>query len=437
MVGTGYVGLVSGACFAEIGNQVLCIDKDKKKIKDLSNGDIPIYEPGLEELVKENSNVGRLQFSHELSSNITDADVVFIAVGTPRGKEDGKADLSYVFKVAEELANLITNNTVVATKSTVPVGTGKRVEKIINDINPNINLSIASVPEFLREGYAVSDFMNPDRIIIGTDSDLARNILRQLHEPLVNFNEKKYIITGIETAELIKYTANAFLAVKISYINEIANLCEKLGANVEEVADGVGADRRINRWGLSAGPGFGGSCFPKDTLALINTAVQHKSPVRIVEAAVAVNDTRKASLFSRIRDELGGELRDKTIAVLGVTFKSNTDDLRDSPSMKLIPNLLEYGAIVRVYDPKGMCEASKMFDIYCANNVYEAATGADVAVIMTEWKEFGPESISLQKLKENLKFPVLIDFRNMFEPEYVADHGITYVSIGRNIAYPE
>ncbi|MDC0074247.1 UDP-glucose/GDP-mannose dehydrogenase family protein [Alphaproteobacteria bacterium] len=431
IIGTGYVGLVSGTCFAEIGNNVVCIDKNKLIIDNLNSGIITIHEPGLPEIVKKNMEEGRLNFSVSISENISNADVIFIAVGTPRGKEDGEADLSYVFEAAEEIASLLKDDTLVAIKSTVPVGTGRRVKKIISEVNSSIKVDFASVPEFLREGKAVEDFMNPDRVIVGCESEKAKLTLYDIHKSLLK-SKSQFVSTTFETAELIKYAANAFLAVKISYINEIANLCEKVGANVEDVAHGVGLDSRIKRWGLSAGPGFGGSCFPKDTLALAHIAAENSSQLRIVESAITVNDSRKANVFSRVRDSLRGELRQKKIAVLGLTYKSDTDDLRDSPSLELIPRLIEYGANVSVFDPQGMNQAKKILNnIYWANDIYDAVKDADAAVIMTEWEEFGPKFLNLEKLKRNLKKPLLIDFRNLFDPDIVFDYGIEYVSVGR------
>lgn len=432
MVGTGYVGLVSGACFAELGNEVVCTDKNPSIIDGLHRGIIPIYEPGLEELVDRNKERGFLTFSTDIVRHVAMADIVFIAVGTPRGKEGGKPDLGYVFEAAEEIAAALTGETLVAMKSTVPVGTGRRIETIIRERNPSAKVHVASVPEFLREGAAVSDFLEPDRIVAGSNSNKAHEILRELHKPLLSGRLDRFIPTELETAELIKYAANAFLAVKISFINEVADLCEKVEADVEKVAHSMGLDSRIGRWGLSVGPGFGGSCFPKDTLALVHTAAENESAIRVVEAAIAANDARKATLVSRIRDALGGELRGKVIAVLGLTFKANTDDLRDSASIDLLPRLKEYGATVRAFDPQGMEEATKDIDgvVWCVD-AYDAARDADCAVIMTEWQHFGPAELDCGRLRTSLRNPLLIDFRNLHDPEAVVKKGLDYISFGR------
>ena len=438
MVGTGYVGLVSGVCFSEIGNNVVCIDKDTDIITSLNKGTIPIFEPGLEALVHKNIKEKKLSFSQNLINEIKDADIIFIAVGTPRGKESGEADLSSVFTVAEELSKNISKDTIIAMKSTVPVGTMGILEKIFKSKPNSKMIKTASVPEFLKEGFAVNDFMNPSRIIVGSNYTEAHSKLYELHKPLIRNNKELFFKTDPQTAELIKYSSNAFLAVKISFINEIANLCEKVDANVEEVADGMGLDKRIGRWGLSAGPGYGGSCFPKDTLALIHTAVQNESPVRIVEAAVAANDSRKASLFSKINEEFNGDLRNKKIGILGLTFKAGTDDLRDSPSVDLIPRLIQYGSHVRVYDPEGMDEARKKISgpiIWC-ENLYQASEGVDAIVIMTEWEEFNSKNIDFTKLKGLMKKRVIIDFRNMFEPAHVSSFGFDYISLGRKKSVP-
>ncbi len=438
MIGTGYVGLVSGVCFAEIGNDVVCIDKNEKIINDLKSGVVPIYEPSLNELVCKNIDEKRLKFSQDLSNEIVSSDVIFIAVGTPRGKDDGSADLSFVFQAAEEIASHINKNSIVVIKSTVPVGTHKIVEKILNTNSKNITVKTASIPEFLREGFAVDDFMNPSRVVVGSKSEEAHSILFDLHKPLLKGKDDLFFKTEPETAELIKYASNAFLAVKISFINEISNLCEKVGANVEEVSEGMGLDNRIGRWGLSAGPGFGGSCFPKDTMALIHTAAQHESPVRIVEAAVAVNDSRKASLFSKIQEEFGNDLRNKKLAVLGLSFKAGTDDLRDSPSLELIPRLIEYGAKIRAYDPEAIDEAKKKLKgpIFWGNNLYETAENADAVIIMTEWDEFSQKNINLKKLFSAMQKKIIFDFRNMFDPSYISGHGFHYISVGRKTSRP-
>ncbi|MBL42107.1 MAG: UDP-glucose 6-dehydrogenase [Rhodospirillaceae bacterium] len=438
MIGTGYVGLVSGVCFSELGNNVVCVDKDKKIIDNLNSGIVPIFEPSLEDLVHKNMKKGRLRFSKELKSEINSADIIFIAVGTPRGKENGEADLSSVFGVAEELSESIDKDMIVAMKSTVPVGTMKIIENIFKS-KPNYKkIKTASVPEFLREGLAVQDFMGPSRVVVGSNYSEAHSILYKLHQPLIKSNKDLYFETDPQTAELTKYASNAFLAVKISFINEISNLCEKVGANVEDVADGMGLDKRIGRWGLSAGPGYGGSCFPKDTLALIHTASQNESPLRIVEAAVSVNDSRKAFIFSKISEEFNNDLRNKNFCILGLTFKAGTDDLRDSPSMDLIPKLIEYGSNIRAYDPQGIDEARKKIEgsiVWC-KNLYQAVENVDAIIFMTEWPEFDSKNIDFKKVANLVNQKTIIDFRNMYKPSYLTDLGFHYISLGRKVGRP-
>jgi len=430
MIGTGYVGLVSGSCFAKIGAQVTCVDNVAAKIDALKAGQIPIYEPGLDAVVAEGVKAGRLTFTTDLKSAVAGADLVFIAVGTPSAK-DGSADLSYVFAAAAEIADALTGYAVVVTKSTVPVGTNRKVENILRERRPGFAVDVASTPEFLREGAAISDFMEPDRIVVGTDTARARDVLRQLHAPLIQ-NESQFVATTVETAELTKYAANAFLAVKISFINEIADFCEKVGADVEAVARGMGLDKRIGRWGLSTGPGYGGSCFPKDTRALAHMMRAGDSPTRIVETTISVNEDRKKTLASRVAAALGGSVQGKTVALLGLTFKANTDDMRESPSLDLVPDLRVAGAIVRAFDPAGMDEAKKhpeMAGLVWAGDSYEAARDADVAVIVTEWNDF--KTLDLGKLKAALRTPLVVDFRNLHDPAAMQAAGLRYVSLGR------
>ncbi|PWC30929.1 UDP-glucose/GDP-mannose dehydrogenase family protein [Azospirillum sp. TSO22-1] len=429
MIGTGYVGLVSGACFSEFGVEVCCVDKDAGKIERLKRGEIPIYEPGLDDLVARNVAAGRLSFTTELAEAMAGVDAVFIAVGTPSRRGDGHADLSYVYGAAEEIARHLDHYTVVVTKSTVPVGTGREVERIIRAARPDAAFDVASNPEFLREGSAIGDFMRPDRVVIGAGSDRAREVMRQLYRPLFLI-ETPIVMTALETAELIKYAANAFLAVKITFINEIADLCEKVGANVHDVAKGMGLDGRIGRKFLHAGPGYGGSCFPKDTLALVRTGQDHDSPVRIVETVVDVNDKRKKAMAQRVIDACGGSLAGRTVAILGVSFKPNTDDMRDAPSLDIIPALQTAGASVRAFDPAGMHEAAKLLPgvTWCEDS-YQALDGADCVAILTEWNEF--RALDLKRVKALLKRPVMIDLRNVYSPADMAAAGFTYTSIGR------
>jgi UDPglucose 6-dehydrogenase len=427
MIGTGYVGLVSGACFSEFGHHVVCVDKDADKIEALKNGRMPIYEPGLEDVVADNVSAGRLSFTVDLRSAAQDADVVFIAVGTPSRRGDGHADLTYVFKASEEIAEAINGYTVVITKSTVPVGTGQKVEETIRRIRSDAEFDVASNPEFLREGSAIEDFRRPDRIVCGTTSDRARAVLRELYRPLY-LNETPMLFTTRETSELIKYAANAFLATKITFINEMADICERVGANVQDVARGMGLDGRIGSKFLHAGPGYGGSCFPKDTLALIKTADQVGAPSRIVEAVANANDVRKQRMTTKIVEAFGS-VKGKTIAVLGLTFKPNTDDMRDSASLVILPELAKQGATIRAYDPEGMTEAKKVLNVEMCPDAYAALEGADGVVILTEWNEF--RALDLRAAKRLLKRPLMVDLRNIYRPEEMAKVGFSYVSIGR------
>jgi len=431
MIGTGYVGLVSGTCFSEFGYRVTCIDKNAEKIAALQRSEIPIYEPGLEELVRKNQQAGRLQFSTDLKAAVSDADVVFIAVGTPPRIEDGFADLTYVFQAAEEIGKALKGRTLVVTKSTVPVGTGRMVADIIRQVQPEADFTIASNPEFLREGSAIEDFMKPDRVVIGVEDEETEKVMRQLYRPL---NDTAIVITDIASSELIKYAANCFLAVKVGFINEMANLCEALGADVQEVARGIGLDKRIGQKFLRPGPGFGGSCFPKDALALTKMADAVGIRSAIVETAIASNEERKGIMLYKIFGACGNSVKGKTIAVLGLTFKPNTDDMRESPSLVIVPGLVEAGAKVRVYDPKGMDEAKKIWgkdypDIRWCNDVYKAASQADALVILTEWNEF--RQIDFEHLKGVMKTPRIIDLRNIYTLGEMQGTGFEYLSIGR------
>jgi UDPglucose 6-dehydrogenase len=429
MIGTGYVGLVSGACFADFGHHVTCIDKDKDKIGALERGIMPIYEPGLAELVADNFGAGRLTFSVDLAEPVRDADAIFIAVGTPSRRGDGHADLTYVYTAAREIAAELDGFTVIIAKSTVPVGTGDEVERIIRKVRPDADFAVVSNPEFLREGAAIRDFKLPDRIVVGTDDPRAREVMAALYRPLY-LNAAPILQTGRRTAELIKYAANAFLATKVTFINEIAELCEKIGADVQEVARGIGLDNRIGTKFLHAGPGFGGSCFPKDAQALIKTAQDHAAPLRIVEAVLAVNDVRKRAMARKVAAALGGNLRDKTIALLGLTFKPNTDDMREAPSIALVTALRDMGAKVHAYDPAGMEQAKLVLEdvVYC-DGPYACAEGADALVIVTEWEQF--RALDLDRLKEVMASPVLIDLRNVYLPDEVVRRGFVYDSVGR------
>ncbi|AWK90276.1 UDP-glucose dehydrogenase family protein [Azospirillum thermophilum] len=429
MIGTGYVGLVSGACFSEFGVHVCCVDKDAEKIERLKRGEIPIYEPGLDDLVARNVAAGRLSFTLDLKEAMQGVDAVFIAVGTPTRRGDGHADLSYVYAAAEEIAANLDHYTVVVTKSTVPVGTGREVESIIRRVRPAAEFDVASNPEFLREGSAIGDFMRPDRVVIGAGSERAAEVMRRLYRPLYLI-ETPIVLTSLETAELTKYAANTFLAAKITFINEIADLCEKVGADVHDVARGIGLDGRIGKKFLHPGPGYGGSCFPKDTLALVRTAQQVGSPLRIIETVVDINDKRKKAMAERIVAACGGSVEGRTVAVLGVTFKPNTDDMRDSPSLDIIPALQKAGAHVRAFDPAGMHEAARLLPgVEWAKDAYGTLQDADCVAILTEWNEF--RALDLKRVKASLKRPVMVDLRNIYNPEDMVRAGFSYSSIGR------
>ena len=434
MIGTGYVGLVSGACFSEFGHNVTCVDKDATKIEALHCGEIPIFEPGLDELVESNVNAGRLSFTTDLQQPVANADAVFIAVGTPSRRGDGHADLTYVFNAAREVADALDGYTVIVTKSTVPVGTGTEVFKVVRETSPGADFDVASNPEFLREGAAITDFMRPDRVIVGTDSERAKEVMGELYRSLF-LNETPVMFTTRQTAELIKYAANAFLATKVTFINEIANLCEQVDANVQDVARGIGLDGRIGSKFLHAGPGYGGSCFPKDTLALLRTAEDLGLPMDIVQATVNVNDRRKREMAQKIIDACGGSLDGKTVAILGLTFKPNTDDMRNSPSLDIIPALQAAGAKVRAYDPEGMDEARMMLDgiEYC-DDAYDTLPNSDALVIITEWNVF--RAMDMHRVKDLLNSPVLVDMRNIYDPETMRELGFTYVSVGRPSVRP-
>ena len=431
VIGTGYVGLVSGACFAEFGHNVTCVDTNEEKITQLREGVIPIYEPGLDSLVKKNVAEHRLSFTIKLATAVPDADAVFLAVGTPSSRRgDGYADLTYVYNAARELAVHLEGYTVVVDKSTVPVGTARQVERIIRENNPAAVFDVASNPEFLREGAAINDFMRPDRVVIGVDSTKAEKILREIYKPLY-LRETPLVCTTIETAELAKYAANAFLAVKISFINEIANVCEAVNANVIDLAKAIGMDGRIGNKFLHPGPGYGGSCFPKDTLALMRIVQEYGENVRIVAAAVEVNAAQKARMVKKIREMLGGNEAGKTIAILGLTFKPETDDMRDAPAITIIPALLEKGATIRVHDPQGMDEAKKYLPnpIEYASNAYEAAKNADCLVLLTEWNQY--RALDLQRLKNTMKSSIFIDLRNIYDPDTMREAGFLYTGVGR------
>jgi UDPglucose 6-dehydrogenase len=429
MIGTGYVGLVSGACFADFGHHVTCVDQDASKIAALKRGEMPIYEPGLEDLVAANVRAKRLSFTTELKTPVAEADAVFIAVGTPSRRGDGHADLTFVHAAAREIAAALDGFTVVVTKSTVPVGTGDEVERIIRGARPNAKFAVVSNPEFLREGAAIRDFKHPDRIVVGTDDQHAREVMAELYRPLY-LNAAPIVYTDRRTAELIKYAANAFLATKITFINEIADLCEQVGADVQQVARGIGLDNRIGGKFLHAGPGYGGSCFPKDTTALIKIGQDHAAPLRIVETVAAVNDARKRAMARKVAAALGGAARGKTVAVLGLTFKPNTDDMREAPSIPLIMALHDMGAHVRAYDPAGMEQAKQVLPgvTYC-ENPYTCAKGADALVIVTEWEEF--RALDFAQLKAAMARPVMVDLRNVYRPEDMAKHGFAYHGVGR------
>ena len=429
MIGSGYVGLVSGVCFAEFGHDVICMDLNADKIEGLKKGIIPIFEPGLEEMTLDNVKAGRLTFTTDIKAAVAESDVVFIGVGTPTNKETGHADLKYVYAAARDIAAAVEGFTVVVTKSTVPVGTGDEVERIIRETNPQADVAVVSNPEFLREGAAIKDFMIPNRIVVGIEDERARPVMTEVYRPLF-INQSPLMFTTRRTSELIKYAANAFLAMKITYINEMADLCEAVGANVQEVARGIGLDNRIGTKFLHAGPGYGGSCFPKDTLALVKTAQDFGAPIKLVEATVAVNDARKSKMTQKIVKALGGSVAGKTVAVLGLTFKPETDDMRDSPAITIVQELVAAGATVRAFDPEGMANAREVLPpiTYC-EGPYDAATGADAVVVVTEWNEF--RGMDLKRIKTAARGAVLVDLRNIYRKEEVARHGFTYTSIGR------
>ncbi len=430
MIGTGYVGLVSGTCFAEFGANVICIDVDQNKIDTLKQGGIPIYEPGLEVMVEKNVKEGRLTFTTEFAEAVGQADLVFIAVGTPSRRGDGYADLTYVYAAAKEIAKHLQGYTVIVDKSTVPVGTARNVERIIREENPQADFNMASNPEFLREGAAISDFMRPDRVVIGVEDERAEKLLRALYRPL-NLIETPILATNLESAELIKYAANAFLATKISFINEMSSLCEAVGADVHSVARGMGLDGRIGRKFLHAGPGYGGSCFPKDTQALVRIAQEHGTSCRIVESVIEVNAAQKARMIKKIRNALGGSESGKIIAVLGLTFKPETDDMRDSPSLSILPTLIEKGATINAIDPKGRKEAEELLPaaVNYFDDTYETIKGADAVVLMTEWNAY--RGLDMERVLENMKGNVFIDLRNVYEPEQMKAAGFDYHCVGR------
>jgi len=433
MIGTGYVGLVSGACLSEFGHSVVCVDKEAEKVAALKAGRIPIFEPRLDEVVATNVKAGRLSFDTDIATAVRGADAVFIAVGTPSRRGDGHADLSYVYAAAEEIAGALSGYAVIVTKSTVPVGTSREVEKIIRRVRPGADFDMASNPEFLREGSAIDDFRRPDRVVVGCDTDRARDVMREVYRPLY-LHETPILFTSRESSELIKYAANAFLATKITFINEMADLCELAGADVQDVARGIGLDGRIGAKFLHAGPGFGGSCFPKDTLALRKTAQDLGAPTRIVEAVVAVNDARKIAMAKKIEKAFDG-VKGKTIAVLGLTFKPNTDDMRDAPSLVIVPYLQEKGGTIRAFDPEGSKEAGKLLRIDQTRDAYSALDGADGVVILTEWNEF--RALDTGRMKSLLKKPLMIDLRNIYRPSQMAADGFTYVSVGRATVTPD
>ncbi len=429
MIGAGYVGLVSGACFADFGHTVVCVDKDSDRIARLNAGEIPIYEPGLDVVVATNRAEGRLSFSTDLPGAVAGADAVFIAVGTPSRRGDGHADLSFVEAAAREIAAALDRYTVIVTKSTVPVGTGDRIEAIVRETRTDSDFSVVSNPEFLREGAAIEDFKRPDRIVVGINEERAKDVMMEIYRPLY-LNQAPILFTDRRTSELIKYASNAFLATKITFINEIANLCEKIGADVQDVARGMGLDNRIGPKFLHAGPGYGGSCFPKDTLALVRTAEAHQAPLAIVSAVNDVNERRKAAMADRVAEALGEPLSGKTIAVLGLTFKPNTDDLREAPALAIVKALQEAGASVRVFDPKGMEAARSILSgVTFAADAYDCATGSDALMIATEWEQF--RALDLNRLKQALKRPVIVDLRNIYRPSDMRNHGFTYHSVGR------
>ncbi|MGN6471848.1 MAG: UDP-glucose dehydrogenase family protein [Rhizobiaceae bacterium] len=429
MIGSGYVGLVSGACFADFGHDVVCVDLDEMKIEKLRQGIIPIYEPGLDRLVADNVAAGRLSFTTDLAEAVGNSEVVFIAVGTPSRRGDGHADLSYVYSASASIAKAVRDFTVVVTKSTVPVGTGDEVERIIRETNADADVAVVSNPEFLREGAAIEDFKRPDRIVVGTEDERARAVMSRVYRPLY-LNQSPIVFTNRRTAETIKYAANAFLAMKITFINEMADFCEKAGADVQDVARGIGLDKRIGAKFLNAGPGYGGSCFPKDTMALVKTAQDFGTPIRLIETAVAVNDQRKRAMGRKVIALCGGNVRGKTIGVLGLTFKPNTDDMREAPSIAVVQALVDAGARIRAYDPQGMKAATGLLPpIEYARSAYEAADGADCLVIITEWNEF--RSLDLKRLKKSMKTPALVDLRNIYKRAEIESQGFLYESVGR------
>ncbi len=430
IIGSGYVGLVTGACLAEFGHRVICMDKDSSKIERLRNGEMPIYEPGLDALVVKNVKDGRLSFTSNMEESVSQAKAVFIAVGTPSSRRgDGYADLTYIYAAARDLAPYLGKYTVVVDKSTVPVGTARQVARVIREANPAAQFDVVSNPEFLREGAAINDFMRPDRVVIGIETERASEVMKEIYNPLYLI-ATPFVLTGLETAELIKYASNAFLSMKISFINEMANVCEVLGADVIDLAKAVGLDGRIGRKFLHPGPGYGGSCFPKDTLALLRIAQENGVPIRTVAAAVETNAAQKAAMVKKIRDALGGSEAGKTIGVLGLTFKPETDDLRDAPALTILPPLFEKGAKIQAHDPQGMTECAKMFPEFSyVGDAYEAAEGADVLVLMTEWNQY--RALDLQELKSRMKALVFVDLRNVYNHKQVKDAGFTYVGVGR------
>jgi UDPglucose 6-dehydrogenase len=428
MIGTGYVGLVSGACFADFGHEVTCVDKDEAKIKRLRAGKMPIYEPGLDVLVARNVEAGRLSFETKAAKAVAGADAVFIAVGTPSRRGDGYADLTYVHAAAEEIASLLDGFTVVVMKSTVPVGTGDEIEAILKRVRPDAQFAVVSNPEFLREGAAIEDFKRPDRVIVGLEDERARPVMAELYRPL-NLNETPMLYTDRRSSELTKYASNAFLAMKITFINEIADLCEAVGADVQQVARGIGLDKRIGGKFLHAGPGYGGSCFPKDTLALVRTAHDARAPLNLVETTVRVNEARKKAMAGKVADALAGDLRGKLIGVLGLTFKPNTDDMREAPSLQIIPALLAMGATVQAYDPEGHEARQLLHEVDFKDGPYEALEGADCAVIITEWDQF--RALDLDRVRQVMKRPLVVDLRNIYKPEELRSRGFTYLSVGR------
>lgn len=429
VIGSGYVGLVSGACFADFGHEVICVDKAAEKIEGLKRGQIPIFEPGLDELVKRNCDEGRLTFTTDLPSAVQKADVVFIAVGTPSRRGDGHADLSFVYDVSREIAASLDGFTVVVTKSTVPVGTGDEVERIIRETNPSAEFDVVSNPEFLREGAAIDDFKRPDRIVVGVTGERAREVMTEVYRPLY-LNQSPILFTSRRSSELIKYAANAFLAMKITFINEIADLSEAVGADVQDVARGIGLDNRIGSKFLHAGPGYGGSCFPKDTLALVKTAQDNSSPVRLIETTCSINDQRKRSMSRKVQEAVGGNVRGKKIAILGLTFKPNTDDMRDSPALSIVQALQDKGAAIHAYDPEGMESAAELMNnVTFGTDAYEIAQDANALVIVTEWNAF--RALDFARLKSLMKNPVLVDLRNIYGRDELERHGFSYFCVGR------